>query len=313
MRGIGIDVCKPHLDVCLTGERSHHRFRNSEAGIMKLLQLIGRQEGARVLVEATGGYEQLVLNRLVEAGIQAMQVNPGRARDFARGLGLLVKTDRVDAQALAEMAVALGSRFRLYQQKLPWQEELGHYVVRHTQVKTMLTQTRQQLPHYREPDLLRVAAETVRALEEELKLIERAIRKLSAPHVTPALKKTKGVGPKLTAALLSLLPELGSISNKAISSLVGVAPFNHDSGGKTGARHIFGGRTLLRHILYMGALSAKTHDPELRTFYERLESAGKPFKVRMVAVMRKMLVRLNARRRDELKAALESAATLQPA
>lgn len=313
MRGIGIDVCKAALDFGMTGEDLHRRFSNDEQGIRKLRALVETLGEVRVVVEATGGYEQLVLDRLSEAGVAIMRVNPARARAFARSMGYSMKTDRVDAHVLAEMALSLRQRFRPYQRNASWQEELGHYVTRHNQVQDALTQSRHQLAHFREAELLRGMKRTIATLERELKALEVAIKRLSSPHVTPALAETKGVGPKLCAALLSMLPELGMVSNKSISSLVGVAPFNQDSGGKVGYRAISGGRGVLRQILYMGALSAMRHDPAIAEFYARLKAAGKPFKVRIVAVMRKMLVRLNARRRDELKSALGSAAALQPA
>lgn len=313
MRGMGIDVCKAYLDVCLDGDKKHSRVGNSEAGVQALLALIAGLGDVRVLLEATGGYEKLVLDRLSDHGIAVMRVNPQRARAFARGMSLLVKTDRVDAMVLAEMALALGNRFRSYERKASWQEELGHYVDRHGQVQALLLKTKQQTRHFQEKALRRGVQRTIRVLEKELNSLAKAILSLQAPHTSPAFEQTKGIGPKLTAALLSMLPELGRISNKAIASLVGVAPFNHDSGSRIGYRRTAGGRAHLRQLLYMASLSAIRSDADMRAFYDRLRATGKPGKVALVAVMRKMLVRLNARRRDELKTTLGSASTLQPA
>lgn len=309
MRGIGIDVSKGQLDLGLDGEKPHRRFGNDEAGIQDILEYLSGLGHVRVLVEATGGYEKPVLDALSERGIEVMQINPKRAREYARGVGLLVKTDRVDALVLAEMAVILGKRFRVYRRKEAWQETLAQYVERHTQAKAQSLQIRQQMAHHTDKALLKVIQKSLRALEQELKWLDKAIATLQKPHTTPAFQQTIGAGVKLTAALLPMCPELGRISNKAISSLLGVAPFNQDSGSWKGHRRIRGGRPQLRQILYMAALSAIRHDPDQKAFFTRLRAAGKRGKVALVAVMHKMIVRLNARRRDELKLALGSAET----
>lgn len=313
MRGMGIDVCQSYLDVGFDGEKSTVRVGNDAAGVAEVVKLARALGDVRVVVEAMGGPEVLVLKALWGAGIAVSQVNPQRAREFARSMNWLVKTDRVDARMLAEMAVSLRGRFRRYEPKEAWQEELGAYVHRHSQVQADLTRTQRQAKYYTVKGLLSGLNKAIKLMKAELKSLVKAIARLQQPHQSEALDSMKGVGVKLTAALLSSLPELGRVSNKAIASLVGVAPYNHDSGKKTGYRRVAGGRAQLRHLLYMGALSAMRYDPELSVFAKRLTEKGKPGKVVLVAVMRKMLVRLNARRRDELNGTLRSVQAAEPA
>lgn len=313
MRGMGIDVSLANLDFAFDSEKPTVRVPNNAEGIGRVVAAAARVDGVRVVIEAMGGPEHPVLKALSDAGIPVMHVNPQRAREFAKSMNWLAKTDQVDALMLAEMAIALRSRFRPYQPKAPWQEQLGAYVQRHGQVQADLTRTRLQASHYTDKALLKGLNKTIKALTAELQRLATAITELQQPHQSAALDSMKGVGPKLTAALLSFLPELGRISNKAIASLVGVAPFNHDSGNHSGYRRVVGGRAQLRQLLYMGALSAMRYDRDLSAFAARLRQKGKPGKVVLVAVMHKMLVRLNARQRDELNGTLRSVMTAETA
>jgi transposase len=307
MLGIGVDVCKAWLDVVVFGSRDSLRFSNDRAGHGQLRKWLTGLGDVRVVLEPTGGYELAVLNVLADAGIWVSRVNSRQAREFARSIGLIAKTDKLDAGALSEMAHALSYRLRRHVVVEPWRSELAQWVIRRGQVVAAIQANLQQLAHATGP-LRRLVQSTQRALARELEALDREILRQAAAHTTPALRSQKGLGPNIAAAVLALLPELGKLSGRQISKLIGVAPLNHDSGAMRGQRHIWGGRAGLRTMLYMGALSAIRWEPAIRSFFQRLREHGKPSKVALVACMRKMLVILNARRRDEI--AREVQATL---
>lgn len=302
MIGIGVDVCKARLDVAVHGEAGSRGFDNTGAGIRRLVAWLLAQGEVRVVLEATGGYEHAALKACAAAGLWISQVNPRQARDFAKALGYLAKTDRLDAHVLAQMAALLNHKLRRYVAPAPWREELAAWVHRRTQVVLALKQQKQQL-QMACPAIQVGMKRTLRALQAEKLAVEEQMRHISAEHLTPALGSIKGLGPIVRVTLLSELPELGQISGRRIARLVGVAPLNRDSGFHTGRRSIWGGRTALRTALYMAALVSVRREPAMKAFYERLRLSGKPAKVALVASMRKLLVILNARRRDELEAA----------
>lgn len=220
-----------------------------------------------------------------------------RARRLAQGLGQLAKTDRLDACALAQMAALV--KLPTYQPLEPWQQKMREFVRARRQTMEALTVARQQQEMVTDRELRRLLQANISRLQGIVGRLGKQIAEQVAQQPQLAvLKSMKGVGPGLQAVLASYLPELGRISGKRIASLVGVAPMSHDSGTMRGKRSIHGGRAEIRQVLYMASMSAMRHEPRLRDFYQSLRARGKEGKVAIVAVMRKMLVILNARVRD---------------
>lgn len=297
--GVGIDVCKLRLDVAIHGETEVRSFANDATGLAGLLKWLKGRRSVRVLVEATGGYEQALLDRLWEKKIWVCRVNPRQARDFAKATNRLAKTDAVDARVLAHMVVTLGDQLRAYEPAEPWRVQLRDWVQRRRRVVELIQQEKQQLARVSDPQLRAQIETTLSLLGKQKQALEREIRQRIKTHTPTALTRLKGVGPVVTATLLAQLPELGELDGKAIAKLVGVAPLNDDSGARRGYRRIWGGRADVRCVLYMAAVVAKRWEPRIKTFYDHLRSTGKPAKVAIVACMRKLITILNARMRDE--------------
>ena len=298
---IGIDVSKAHLDVAVHGRCEVRQFANSAAGHRRLAAWLLPQQPIRVVLEATGGYERVALEWLHVAGLPVARVNPRQARDFAKATGQLAKTDRLDARVLAHMAAAI--EVPLFQPKEVWRARLAQWQQRRSQVVEMLGSETQRAERMTDPVLRRGIQRHLRLLEQELQRLNLDIaQQLQQPSLAP-LRTLVGVGPVLQGMLASELPELGTLSGKAIAKLVGVAPLSRDSGQWRGPRVTWGGRAGIRKALYMSALTTMRRDPALRTFYQRLRERGKAAKVAIVAVMRKMLVILNARMRDSFREA----------
>jgi transposase len=301
---VGIDVSKRHLDVCLLPEGESFVVSNDQKGIDELL--LARFEGVRpelVVLEATGRYERLAATSIAAAGIAVAVVNPRQARDFAKAIGRLAKTDRIDAFVLARFATAVGPSPSI----IPDEEAqaLQHILARRRQLLSMLTAENNRLQMAPEALKGRIQAH-MKWLEKEIKRtdgdLDEAIEKSATFKENEALlRSVPGVGPVLARTLLlAELPELGTITHKRLCALVGVAPFNRDSGQGRGKREVWGGRAPVRAVLYMGTLVATRHNPVLKEFYERLLAAGKPKKVALVACMRKLLSILNALMRDRV-------------
>lgn len=297
---VGIDVGKAALDVAVDGTLRVRRFANTAAGIGKLVRHLQTLDAARIVVEATGGYEEALLEACSDVGLWVSRINPRQARDFARATGELAKTDAIDARLLAVMARLFHDRLRRYDAPAPWQRELRQWLRRRGQVVVTLQAQRQQTAQA-SPLVRPLMARTIAALKRELAAIDRALKALLKAHVTPALCSAKGMGPIFRATSLALLPELGTLTRQQIAKLVGVAPMNRDSGQRQGKRRIRGGRAPVRVALYMATLSAVRWDPTLRAHYQQLRARGKLGKVALVACMRKLLTIVNARRRDELR------------
>ncbi len=311
MIGIGIDVSKARLDVAVHGQKAPASFTNDKAGWRKLRTFLKRFTQPCVLIEATGGYEQGVLTTLSEDGIWVCRINPRQVRDFAKSMGELAKTDRLDARVLALMVTGFRDRLHRYEPAPAWQATLDQWVKRRVQVVTSIQQQRQYLAKLTEPTLRTLAKRTLKLCVLELKEIESEVKRQSTPHITAAYRSMKGLGPVFHATALTALPELGHLRRTQIAKLAGIAPLNCDSGKFKGYRRVWGGRAGFRSALYMAALSAIQWEPAIKAFFEQLTARGKPGKVALVACMRKMLVILNARRRDELypKSALAQPAT----
>ena len=303
MTAVGIDVGKAALDVAVDGVAGVTRVPNTAAGIGKLVRKLQGLAGPRIVVEATGGYEDALLEACCDAGLWVCRINPRQARDFARATGELAKTDAIDARLLCLLSRLFADRLRRYDAPAPWQRELRDWLRRRGQVVTAL-QAQKQQSALTSAAVRKLAARTIAALARELAAIDLAIRQLLKQHTSPALRSAKGMGPIFQATSLALLPELGTLTR--IAKLVGVAPMNRDSGQTHGKRRIRGGRAPVRVALYMATLSAVRWDPDLRAHYQQLRARGKLGKVALVACMRKLLGIVNARRREELQGRLEA-------
>lgn len=300
MRAAGIDVGKANLDLAVDGQPGVDRFANNRAGINKLVKRLEAMDVQRIVVEATGGYEEPLLEACCDAGLWIARVNPRQARDFARATGELAKTDAIDARLLALMAGMFGDRLRRHVAPPAWQRELRDWLRRRGQVVVLL-QAQKQQASMAPPEVRKLVARTVAALARELAAIERSMKALIQEHASPALRSSKGLGPVFQATVLALLPELGHLDRRQIAKLTGVAPMNRDSGQGQGKRRIRGGRAPVRVALYMATLSAVRWDPLMKAHYQQLRARGKLGKVALVACMRKLLGIVNAKRRDELR------------
>jgi len=301
MTAAGIDVCKASLDLAVDGRPGVVGFANNRAGIAKLVKRLRTLGTTRIVVEATGGYEEPLLEACCDAGLWIARVNPRQARAFANAAGELAKTDDIDARILALMARLFADRLRPYVAPPSWQRELRDWLRRRGQVVVLLQAQKQQAA-MASASVRKLAARTIAALVRELAAIEKAMKALINEHATPALRSSKGLGPVFQATVLALLPELGHLDRKQIAKLTGVAPMNRDSGQGQGKRRIRGGRAPVRVALYMATLSAVRWDPTMKAHYQQLRARGKLGKVALVACMRKLLGIVNARRRDELRA-----------
>jgi transposase len=297
---VGIDVSKERLDVAVEGMQQMLGASNDAAGIDAVAAHLKQFPVGLVVLEATGGYEAAVACALQSVGFDVAVVNPKQARDFARAMGQLAKTDRLDAVVLAQLARVLDQHPERakYVRGLAdeHQRELAALVTRRNQLVAMLVSetNRLQLAH---PKAHRSIQTIVQALKAELAKIDDDMNAHVRTHyadLANLLGSVKGVGSTTIATLLAELPELGKLSRREVAALVGVAPLNRDSGRMRGKRSIYGGRAALRRSLYMAALVATRWNPVIAAFYKRLLVAGKPKKVALVACMRKLLTILNA-------------------
>ena len=299
---VGIDVSKRHLDVAV-GDAAVERFDNDEGGIASLRKRLVGVAPSLVVLEASGGYQRRVVAELASARVSVTAVNPRQVRDFAKAMGRLEKTDRVDAQVLRLFA----ERIRPPVRELPDAEveELQELVDRRRQISGMLVAEQNRLQQALSRRVRRDLAAHIHWLKKRLKDADKDMN--GAVNASPlwyakveVLKVEPGVGPVTAITLLGELPELGRLNRRQIAKLVGVAPLCQDSGQHHGKRRTWGGRSTVRRVLYMATLVATQHNPTNAAFYERLLTAGKPKKVALVACMRKLLTILNARMRDHL-------------
>ena len=297
----GIDVSAKFLDLADVSASLAERFPNDPEGIARLVGCLRNASAARIVVEATGGYELPLVVALHEAGLPVALVNPRQVRDYARALGILAKTDRIDARVLARFAQDI-------------QPPLRDLPDENTRKLDALVSRRRQLVQFRAAELNRrhqaCLRQIQRSIDAVIKTLDRQLadidRQLAeAIQATETwrikdqiLQSVEGVGPGTSRTLLAELPELGRLNRRQIASLVGVAPFNRDSGRLHKPRSIRGGRPSVRSALYMATFNATRCNPRLRAFYQRLRQAGKTFKVAITASMRKLLTILNALIRD---------------
>lgn len=293
---IGIDVSKLHLDVGVEPLDKIERFDNDQEGIDQLLSFIKPFSPTLIVLEATGGLETLAVSTLCENGLPVVVVNPRLVRDFAKSTGRLAKTDRIDAGSIAHFARAVRPKVR------PIKDEqtqlLSALNTRRRQLLTMLTAEKNRLktaPESNQKNIKQHIQWLKSALADNENDTRNAIQNSSVWRTKDKiLQSFKGVGPVLSSSFLGDLPELGRLNRKKIAALVGIAPFNCDSGQYRGKRRVWGGRAAVRHHLYMATLVAVRWNPTIKSFYKRLTDAGKPHKVAMTACMRKVIVILNA-------------------
>jgi transposase len=293
----GIDVSKDKLDVHLWPSGHNLSLDNTASGAEELVQRLRPHAVALVVVEATGRYERRAALTLMDAGFEVAVVNPRQPRDFAKSTGQLAKTDAIDARILAQFGAVIGPR----PSERPAENQLvlDELVARRRQLVEMITMERNRIQHALHLRLRRQIEHLVKALDKQLAQIEAEILALidrddDWRRRFEVLKSTPGIGDATAATLVAELPELGRLNRQAIAALVGVAPINRDSGRERGQRHITGGRHSVRRMLYMATLTARTWNPTIKAFAQRLAAAGKPFKVVMTACMRKLLTILNA-------------------
>lgn len=303
---IGIDVAKETLEVCFGPDGTVEQLGNDLEHHDQLAQRLSQAPISLIVLEATGGYEAAVAGTLQAAGLPVAIVNPRQARRFAQALGLLAKTDAIDARVLARFAQLLAQREDLTRVVKPLADaerrELQAQLLRRRQLVGMLVAERQRLaiahPVTR-PDV----EETIRFLKKRLDTIEAELAKLvqrDHGELGRLLKSVAGIGATTAVTVIADIPEIGQLSRREVSALVGVAPFNRDSGHFRGRQSTWGGRAEVRKVLYMATLVATRHNPVIQAFYQRLVAAGKPKKVAHVACMRKLLTILNAIARDRL-------------
>jgi transposase len=299
-RFVGIDVAKAALDAHLRPEGTARRFDNTPEGIAALLAWLGPTAPTLVVIEATGGYENALVAALSLKGLPVALVNPKRARDFAKALGRLAKTDELDAAVLAEFAERVRPLVRPLADADT--QKLQALVARRNQLVEMRTMESNRLATAK--DRVRRSIETIlRALEKELDNAEADLASAIADSPVwkakdELLQSIPGIGPTASRTLLAELPELGTIAREQVAALVGVAPVNHDSGRRSGKRFIGGGRSAVRRVLYLCAHAARQGNAVLAAFAERLKKAGKAPKVIRIALARKLLIIANAVLRD---------------
>jgi transposase len=293
---VGIDVAKATLDIALRPSEQLWQIVYDDTHVEALVIQLSELSPTLIVVEATGGLERTLVAALVAAKLPVVVINPRQARDFAKAIGRLAKTDRIDAQVLAHYGEAIQPSLR----PLPDAD---------TQQLRALVDRRRQLMEMMSAEQSRLNTSSARirdSIEHHLTWLRQQVASLDEDldgmlKASPfwrehdaILQSTPGVGPVLSRTLISQLPELGNLNRKEIAALVGVAPFNRDSGTWRGRRTIWGGRASVRAVLYMSTLAATRHNPVIREFYERLLASGKVKKVALVACMRKLLTILNA-------------------
>ena len=293
---VGIDVAKRHLDVHVLPKDLTSRYTNSGVGIGALVKMLRKEQPKLVVLEATGKLELPAAAALFAAGIPVAIVNPRQVRDFARASGKLAKTDALDARVIATYGSALHPDVRPIPDAISLQ--LQGFLARRRQLVDMLVAEKNRLDRAH-PAARKDVREHIAWLQQRLKRADRELHQLikRSPQWSArdaCYQSVPGVGPIVSHTLLIDLPELGTISQKAIAKLVGVAPLNRDSGQSRGARSVWGGRPHVRAALYMASLAAIRANPAIRAHYQKLRGGGKPPKVAQVACMRKLLVILNA-------------------
>lgn len=298
---VGIDVSKDRLDVCCRPVGEAFAIARDSEGLAALIARLQGERTQLIVLEATGGFEQVVAASLAGAGLPVMVINPRQIRDFARAMGRLAKNDRIDAEVIALFAERVQPELR----PLPDEQarELDELVTRRRQVIEMMVAEGNRARRLQIKRVKKRVERHLAVLQKELSEIERELD--DTIRNTPIWRETEelltsvpGVGNTTAQAIIAEMPEIGTLDRRQIAALAGVAPFNRDSGTLRGRRMIAGGRSQLRSVLYMAALTASKHNPVIAAFYRRLLAAGKAKKTALIACMRKLLTILNAIVRD---------------
>jgi transposase len=295
----GMDISRDQLDlnVPFQGRRHQKSFAHDRRGHAALVRWLAQFTSIHVVCEATGGFERSVMDALHAAQIPVSLTNPRQVRDFARAQGRLAKTDRLDAAVLADYGAAV--RPDPTPARSLAHRELEAWIDRRRQISDLLQMERCRLRQADAPPLRRTIRSLIRSLETQLRNIEACLRKLveelpELNRIVQRLCQVKGIAFISALGLIASLPELGRLNRREVAALSGLAPLNRDSGCFRGRRATWGGRADVRRILYMVALVAARRNPMFMAFYQRLRAAGKPGKLALVALMRKMVVYLNA-------------------
>jgi transposase len=293
---VGIDISKKHLDISVRPTGQKWRMNNNDTDISALAEKLKALAPKLIVLEATGGLEMPLANTLFAEALPVVVVNPRQIRDFAKATGRLAKTDSIDADVLAHFAEAV----KPTPTQLPDEEvqKLKAQIKRRKQIVDMITEETNRLksaPSYMHEDIKK----HIDWLKKELKNIDKLLSKnIKLNHIwkkkDDIFQSVPGIGSVVSTTLIACLPELGTLTNKQISALVGVAPFNCDSGKMRGKRRIWGGRADVRSVLYMAVISAIRWNPIIKAFYNRLIEAGKAVKVALTACMHKLIIILNA-------------------
>lgn len=312
---VGIDVAKAQLDVTITKADDQHssaqvverlQCGNDTAGLTHLLERVRHiadpsSASVHIVMEATGGYQALAAVTLAQAGYPPAVVNPRQVRDYGKSSGRLAKNDRLDADLLALFA----ERVRPEVRPLPtqWEQDCGALLLRRTQLLEMITAEKNRR-HIAPAAIIAQITTHIQWLQQQLKQIDKDLEQMVQQSPLwlgkeNLLRSMPGIGPVTARTLLAEVPELGTLSRQKLAALVGIAPLNNDSGKRHGKRSIWGGRASVRRVLYNAARTAAQHNPVIRSLYQRLRDAGKPFKVAIVACMRKMLTIANVMIRTE--------------
>jgi len=302
---IGVDVSQKHLDVCVRPAAVRQRFDNTTEGIAALVAWVRPHAAERIVFESTGPYQKAAVGALLAAGLPAVVVNARQVRDFAKAMNYLAKTDAIDAAVIAHFAEVAATVVRpLESQELC---DLRELYDRRGQLVRMLAAEKNQR---HSATVARASAKVLKSIDKHIDYLENHIHDLekrmdgivegsAAFRARDEILQTiTGIGPQVSRTLLAYLPELGRSSRQSITALVGLAPFNDDSGEHTGQRRIRGGRSKVRVGLYQAAIAAIRHCPHMRAYYAALKARGKASRVAIIAVARKLLVLANALVRD---------------
>jgi len=300
---IGIDISKKKLDISFSDNKTTS-YSNDLSGFKQLLKQITDKDLTRVAMEATGGYERPLVQFLQEKGIAVSVVNAKRVRDYAKALGKLAKTDKIDSHIIRLFAEAIHPN--VTEQLSESQQSLDSLTSRRSQLVKQRAIEKQHIETVTNKETKRSINRTLKFLDKEIGVIEEKINKLidldgDLKEKVNRLTTIKGIGPVVAVTIVSDIPELGALSNKEISALVGVAPFCRDSGTMRGKRTIWGGRSQVRSVLYMATLSAVKYNPAIKVFYDRLVNNGKPKKTALVACMRKLIIIANSMIRNNME------------
>jgi len=297
----GIDVSKDRLDITVLPDEQCSSVSNDAAGWAELVEQLRGSSITAIGVEASGGYERGVVRALLAAGMSVRQINPFKLRQFAKASGTLAKNDRLDARMIASFVAVMPTRPA--QRQAPMIEQLAAMLTVRRQLSEQKVATENASRLLEGAMLQRLSRRRIAGLTADIDLLDQRMVEIvtadgALAHRFRLLNSMPGVGAVLGCTLIALLPELGQMSRKQVAALVGLAPYDFDSGKLKGRRCIWGGRARVRHVLYMAALSASNWNPALKAFHDRLAATGKKPKVVIVAVMRKMITTLNAMLRD---------------